>query len=50
MAQLLLTYGPFYKNVTTFGPFWKNDVCNRFAAFKTKRGKIGKCVIEIITQ
>jgi len=37
--------------MTTCGPLLKNDAFNnRFAAFKTKKGKIRKCVIEIITQ
>jgi len=37
--------------MTTLGPFLKNNVWNyRFAAFKTSKGKIRKCVVEIITQ
>jgi len=41
VVQLLLTYGPFHKYVTTRGPLLKNDVWNnRFAAFKTKKGQI----------
>jgi len=52
VVQLFMTYGPFYKNVTTRGPLpmkWCIKQ-NRFTTFKTKRGKISECVIEIIAQ
>jgi len=50
VVQLLLTYGPFYKNVTTRGPlptkWWKK---HRFTKFTTEKEK-SQCVNEIITQ
>jgi len=40
VAQLLLTYGPFYKNMTTYGPLPWNDIWNkRFTTYKMKKGE-----------
>jgi len=49
--ELLLTYGPFYKHVTTRGPLpitWcvKQQIHNVW----NRKGKTSECVIKIITQ